>query len=205
MSKTRYRHQPKTSHHLQETSQARFLHLDKTKVKSRIGQGIGDGADLPPRRRGRQATINTRAEIRHRHGGLQTPARRLARQQSTIAAGRTTRKKNLVQNLENRGRPVELPGRREEATGEGNRHLSHVSSVEPTTGQAMSTPTREEIHLTLHRSIGPGTPGTPGTAAGAGGPPAPAGIAVAAPKVTAPAAEVYGHNGPQTQQPYTSI
>ena len=43
VSKTRHRHQPKTSHHLQETSQARFLHLDKTKVKSRIGQGIGDG------------------------------------------------------------------------------------------------------------------------------------------------------------------
>ena len=90
VSKTRHRHQPKTSHHLQETSQARFLHLDKTKVKSRIGQGIGDGADLLPRRKGRQATINTRAEIRHRHGGLQTPARRLARQQSTKAAGRTT-------------------------------------------------------------------------------------------------------------------
>ena len=57
VSKTRHRHQPKTSHHLQETSQARFLHLDKTKVKSRIGQGIEDGADPLPRRRGRQATI----------------------------------------------------------------------------------------------------------------------------------------------------
>ena len=90
VSKTRHRHQPKTSHHPQETSQARFLHLDKTKVKSRIGQGIGDGADLLLRRRGTQATINTRAEIRHRHGGLQTPARRLTRQQPTKAAGRTT-------------------------------------------------------------------------------------------------------------------
>ena len=90
VSKTRHRHQPKTSHHLQETSQARFLHLDKTKVKSRIGQGIGDGADRLPRRRGRQATINNRSEIRHCHGRLQTPARRLERQQSTIAAGRTT-------------------------------------------------------------------------------------------------------------------
>ena len=90
VSKTRHRHQPKTRHHLQETSQARFLHLDKTKVKSRIGQGIGDGADLLLQRRGRQATINTRAENRHRHRGLQTPARRLERQQSTIAAGRTT-------------------------------------------------------------------------------------------------------------------
>ena len=40
VSKTRYRHQPRTSHHLQETSQARFIHLDKTKVKSRKGQGI---------------------------------------------------------------------------------------------------------------------------------------------------------------------
>ena len=36
---------------------------------------------------------------------------------------------------------------------------------------------------------------TPGTAAGAaGGSPAPAGIAVAAPSATAPAAEVEGHN-----------
>ena len=70
VSKTRHRHQPKMSHHLQETSQARFLHLDKTKVKSRVGQGVGDGADLLSRRRGRQATINTRAEIRHHHGGL---------------------------------------------------------------------------------------------------------------------------------------
>ena len=117
VSKTRHRHQPKTSHHLQETSQARFLQLDKTKneenhpvqrqsgqarenlhkpsgsspkVKSRIGQGTGDGADPLTRRRGRQATINTRAEIRHRHGRMQTPARRLERQQSTVAAGRTT-------------------------------------------------------------------------------------------------------------------
>ena len=40
VSKTRHRHQPRTSHHLQETSQARFLHLDKIKVKSRRGQGI---------------------------------------------------------------------------------------------------------------------------------------------------------------------
>ena len=47
---------------------------------------------------------------------------------------------------------MELPGRREEATGEGNHHLSHVSPVEPTTGRATPTPTREEIHLTLHRT-----------------------------------------------------
>ena len=90
VSKTRHRHPPRTSHLLHETSQARFLHLDKTKVKSRKGQGIREGADLLPRRRGKQATINTCAEIRHRQGGLPTPARRLARQQSTKAAGRTT-------------------------------------------------------------------------------------------------------------------
>ena len=42
---------------------------------------------------------------------------------------------------------------------------------------------------------------TAGTVAGAGGPPAPAGIAVAAPTVTAPAAEVDGHKRTQTQQP----
>ena len=38
---------------------------------------------------------------------------------------------------------------------------------------------------------------------GAGGPPAPAGIAVTAPTVTAPAAEVEGHKRTQTPQPYT--
>ena len=90
VSKTRHRHQPRTSHHLQETSQARFSPLDQTEVKSRRGQGMREGADLHPQRRGRLATINKRAEIRHRQGGLQTPARRLARQQSTKAAGRTT-------------------------------------------------------------------------------------------------------------------
>ena len=58
----------------------------------------------------------------------------------------------MVQNLENRGRPVKLPSRPEEATGEGNCHPSHVSPVEPTTGQATPTPTRGEIHLTLHRT-----------------------------------------------------
>ena len=33
VSKARHRHQPKTSHHPQENSQARFLQLDKTKNK----------------------------------------------------------------------------------------------------------------------------------------------------------------------------
>ena len=51
-----------------------------------------------------------------------------------------------------RGRPVEPPDRREEATSEGDRHLSHVSPVEPTTGRATPTPTREESHLTVHRT-----------------------------------------------------
>ena len=40
-----------------------------------------------------------------------------------------------------RGRPVGPPDRREEATSEGDRHLSHVSPVEPTTGRATPTPT----------------------------------------------------------------
>ena len=48
VSKTRHRHPPRTSHLLYETSQARFLHLDKTKVKFRKGQGIREGADLLP-------------------------------------------------------------------------------------------------------------------------------------------------------------
>ena len=56
------------------------------------------------------------------------------------AGGRNTWSRTL-----NRGRPVEPPDRREEATGEGDRHLSHVSPVEPTTGRATPTPTREEV------------------------------------------------------------
>ena len=66
----------------------------------------------PTRRRGRQATINTCEEICHCHRRLQTPARRLERQQSTAEAGRTMLKRlqrrsdqkwaeeNLVHNLE---------------------------------------------------------------------------------------------------------
>ena len=60
--------------------------------------------------------------------------------------------RNTWSRTSNRGRPVEPPDRREEATGEGDRHLSHVSSVEPTTGRATPTPTREESHLTVHRT-----------------------------------------------------
>ena len=63
------------------------------------------------------------------------------------AAGRNTWSRTL-----NRVRPVEPPDRREEATSEGDRHLSHVSPVEPTTGRATPTPTREESHLTVHRT-----------------------------------------------------
>ena len=33
VSKARHRHQPKMSHHPQENSQARFLQLDKTKMR----------------------------------------------------------------------------------------------------------------------------------------------------------------------------
>ena len=74
VSKTRHRHQPKTSHHLQETSQARFLHLDKTKVKSRVGQGIGDGADLlPPKER-------KTGDHQYPHGNPPPPRRTAKRQ-----------------------------------------------------------------------------------------------------------------------------
>ena len=60
--------------------------------------------------------------------------------------------RNTWSRTSNRGRPVEPPDRREEATSEGDRHLSHVSPVEPTTGRATPTPTREESHLTVHRT-----------------------------------------------------
>ena len=60
--------------------------------------------------------------------------------------------RNTWSRTSNRGRPVEPPDRREEATGEGDRHLSHVSPVEPTTGRATPTPTREERHLTVQRT-----------------------------------------------------
>ena len=137
--------------------------------------------------------------------------------------------RNTWSRTSNRGRPVEPPDRREEATSEGDRHLSHVSPVEPTTGRATPIPTREESHLTVHRTrharhtrhtrrarharqrqARQATPGTPGNArhtrhamhsSGSRRTPAPAGIAVAAPTVTAPAAEVDGHKRTQTQQP----
>ena len=75
----------------------------------------------------------------------------------------------------------------------------------PGTPGAPGTPgnarhTRRARH-TRQRQAHQATPGTPCTVAGAGGPPAPAGIAVAAPTVTAPAAEVDGHKSTQTQQP----
>ena len=60
-----------------------------------------------------------------------------------------------------RGWPAKLPDRREEAIGEGNRHLSHVSPANPPLAEWRQHPLEQEL-LDSARSSPPGTPGTPG-------------------------------------------
>ena len=150
VSKTRHRHQPRTSHRLQETSQARFLHLDKPKASLEKGRVYEkEPTSSPEGEENRQPSIPARKSATASPQASETAVNQSGRKNHTEAPPMKERPevggRNTWSRTSNRGRPLEPPDRREEATGEGDCHLSHVSPVEPTTGRATPTPTREEV------------------------------------------------------------